>query len=60
MNTTMMERKARNQAINKAFTARYAETKESLGRATYQGIYFALAREFGLSEMQIRRIVKGY
>ncbi len=55
-----MQRKERNKQINADFAIFYKSSIETYGRATYGGIYYALSKKYALSEMQVRRIIKGY
>lgn len=55
-----VDARERNAEINKAFNDMYAEGRRVYGRMSFTSIYFALAKQYGLSVMQIRRIIRGY
>lgn len=57
---TDAEKKNRNKAILSGFGELYREMRERYGSANFTGIYHALGKQFSLSVMQVRRIVKGY
>jgi len=58
--TTKVKSQERNAEINKAFNDMYNEGRTLYGKISFSGIYFALSKRYGLSVMQIRRIVRGY
>ncbi len=58
--TTKVKSQERNAEINQAFNDMYNEGRALYGKISFSGIYFALSKRYGLSVMQIRRIVRGY
>jgi hypothetical protein len=51
----------RNKQLNSDFATLYQESVSAPhGRTSFMRIYRTLSEKYGISEMQVRRIVRGY